>query len=483
MADKIEFLPSTSAACCDTNSKSLIEGCAGGVSYIVMLCDSDCGLTTSLTYINMSTGSKSTTPPSDFVLGNCTDKTFQVACKPYMETESFIASAGQTTFTIANAASGDVRFSRNGSTLTDNAATVSGSTVTYVVSPNNNEPLLAGDRIDITYIYSICDQTVEPFVNCIGEEILNGAALVTCEELDPNDFTIDPVTGNITINSSVVIQGSDCITVEGSGTVLDPYIIGSTSCGSTESCPTQFKDVVLLPGSGSVVINHNLDLVDPYAFLLTHYNLNTGLIGNISITNVTANSFTIENNSATMAIDYVVNVQKNEPCDVDPELDCNYQYISAVNTTQTLANGTIATVSGSTGDDYKTFQGITGWNVGDLEDDEKITTTFSAPIKRVRFIIDTVERKDGQYEQVKLFINGAPYAIKASELISPINSGGKLNIIDGGFTLDPSVGADDASAVVVIDYPAGINSIAVQDIRVTGAPNGATVRLEVKECI
>jgi hypothetical protein len=526
--NKIDFLPSNSAACCSTEtSKVMLEGCASGVSYVVLICDSDCGATTSMKYLNTATGLTSSTPPAGFMLGNCSDKTDKVACVPYYETETFDASAGQTTFTLANIAQGDVRFSRNGATLRDGAATVSGSVVTYVPSSNNGEVLLANDRIEISYIYVVCDVAVEPFVDCAGNEIGNGAALVTCasldltdfnidpltgkitidqnaglkdcigndmasnagivscDKLDPDQFTIDPVTGEITVTKEgVVIQSKDCITITGSGTVADPYIIGSSSCGgSTDTCPTFYKDVVALPASGSVVIYHNLDLADPYAFLFSHYNLGTGLPLSVDITNVTSNSFTLENNSTTFALNYLVNVQKNEPCDAVPSLNCDYQYIDVVNGVKTLSSGATATVSGSTGDDFKTFQGNTGWNLGDLEDNEKITTVFSVPMKKVRILFDTCERLGGAYEQVKVFLNGAPYAIQASELTSPINSGGKFNIIDGGFTLDPVSGSDDASGIVVIDYPAGITSIAVQDIKVSGGPNGALARLEVKECI
>jgi len=133
--DKIDFLQNNSCA----PNKSLVEGCAAGVSYMVVICDSDCGATSSIAYLNMSTGLTSATPPANFVLGNCSSKTFKVGCKPFLETESFNATAGQTTFTVTNLPAGDVRVSRNGSTIPDLAATVSGTTVTYVPAQNNGE--------------------------------------------------------------------------------------------------------------------------------------------------------------------------------------------------------------------------------------------------------------------------------------------------------------------------------------------------------
>jgi hypothetical protein len=196
--DKIDFLNSSSCS----PSKKLVEGCANGVSYLLQICDSqtECGATPTLSYLNTATGLVEATPPVDFVLGNCSDKFFKVGCIPYLETETFNATAGQTTFTLANPANGDVRFSRNGSTIADLAATVEGDLVTYVPAENNGEVLLATDRIEISYVYAVCDVAVEPFVDCAGKEILNGASLLTCDSLDPNTFTVDPLTGQISVS-------------------------------------------------------------------------------------------------------------------------------------------------------------------------------------------------------------------------------------------------------------------------------------------
>ena len=474
----INFLPNTS---CDSSNKTAIQGCANGVPHLVLICDSECGVAPSVEYLNLATGVSSAIPPTGFQALSC-DVIPNTPCITYLETETFFTVVGQTSFSLANIPSGDVRFSRNGSTISDLAATVSGSNVTYNPSQNNSESLLANDRIDITYVYDDCDQIVQGFTDCKGDVLSANTAIVTCAALSPTDFSIDG-NGVITvIGAGVSIEGSDCITVTGTGTNIDPFVIGSTSCGSTETCATQFKDVVALPASNSVVINHNLDLSDPYAFLLTHYNMSSGAIANISITNVTANSFTIVNNSTTFALDYVVNVQRNEACDAT-SLNCNYQYIDAVNTTKTLTNGTVATVDSSTGVSFKTFQGITGWNLGDLEDNEKINTTFSNPIKKLRILIEAGERISGVYEKVKIFINGSPYAVQASEFTTPLNSGGSFSIIDAGLTLEPNSGSDDASCMVIIDVPAGINSVSLQNIVVSGSPNGVVARLEVKECI
>ena len=242
--DKIDFLSNTS---CSPNKK-LVEGCAAGVSYMVVICDSDCGATTSLAYLNMSTGLTESTPPAEFVLGNCNDKTFKVGCIPYLETETFVPTAGQTTFTVANVPNGDVRFSRNGSTLDDAAATVSGSTVTYVPAANNGEVLLATDRIEISYVYAVCDVAVTPFVDCAGKEILNGAGLVTCEALDPASFTVDPTTGIISTSGGGGGTGGQALT-DCKGTILAN---GSSVLGCDALDPDTF---IVDPVTGEVTIN------------------------------------------------------------------------------------------------------------------------------------------------------------------------------------------------------------------------------------
>jgi hypothetical protein len=178
-----------------------------------------------------------------------------------------------------------------------------------------------------------------------------------------------------------------------------------------------------------------------------------------------------------------VNIQRNAPCGTTGSNKvCAYEYISAINSTQTLSDGTIATVSGSTGDTIKSFQGITGYNVGDLEDNEKITVAFSKTVTRIRLTIEAAERISGVYEQVKLFVDGAPYAVQASQMTTPVTTGGRFALIDGGFTLDPVSVADDASALIVIEPPSGITSFSVQDIRVSGAPNGVVARIEALVC-
>jgi hypothetical protein len=272
--DKIDFLPNGSNC---SPSKKIVEGCANGVSYMVIICDSDCGLTPALSYLNMSTGLVETAPPEEFVLGNCMDKTFKVGCIPYLETETFIPTAGQTTFTVANPPNGDVRFSRNGSTISDLASTVSDSVVTYVPAENNGEELLVTDRIEISYVYSVCDVAVSPFVDCAGGEILNGAALVKCSALDPASFSVNSTTGIISVTG-------------GGGSSTGGQAL--TDCNGT-----------LLPNGSSVL---SCDAIDPNVFIVDPVTGEITLVGGkasvVSISDLIAG-----HKIATITIDGIAN--------------------------------------------------------------------------------------------------------------------------------------------------------------------------------
>jgi hypothetical protein len=247
------------------------------------------------------------------------------------------------------------------------------------------------------------------------------------------------------------------------------------------SCPQYFSDVVSIPAAGPVVVNHNLDLTNPSAFIITVFDEDTDTWLTPKISSLTANS--LELTGTTLSLNARVNIQRNEPCNTAGNAKvCAYEYINVINSTQTLSDGTVATVSGSTGGTLKTFQGITGYNVGDLEDDEKITIDFSKTVTRIRLTLEAAERISGVYEQVKLFLNGAPYAVQASQMTTPITAGGRFGLIDGGFTLDPISVADDASALIIIEPPGGITSFSVQDIQVTGVPNGVVARVEALIC-
>jgi hypothetical protein len=116
-----------------------------------------------------------------------------VTCQAFFDTATFIATAGQTSFTLGNTPSGDIQLSRNGAIVADAAASVTGAVVTYVPAQNGNQALVAGDRIEISYVYNICTGGAAP-------TIVDGT-------------------------ETKVIAGTN-VTVTGVGTVGDPYVVG-----------------------------------------------------------------------------------------------------------------------------------------------------------------------------------------------------------------------------------------------------------------
>ena len=138
------------------------------------------------------------------------DEEQSVTCQAFFDTATFIATAGQTTFTLPQTPSGDIQFARNGAVIADAAASVVGAVVTYVPAQNGNQALVAGDRIEITYVYNICTGGAAP-------TIVDGS-------------------------ETKVIAGTG-VTVTGSGTTGNPYVVSSAA-----------KDVSAL-GSSIMVVN------------------------------------------------------------------------------------------------------------------------------------------------------------------------------------------------------------------------------------
>lgn len=81
MDNKIDFLSANNSANCSPN-KAMIEGCAGGISYLVLICDNDCGVSTSIKYLNTSTGLVEDSAPANFSLGNCSELAVNSAGAP-----------------------------------------------------------------------------------------------------------------------------------------------------------------------------------------------------------------------------------------------------------------------------------------------------------------------------------------------------------------------------------------------------------------
>jgi hypothetical protein len=70
-----------------------------------------------------------------------------------LETDEFTATAGQTSFTLTNAPMGRVAVFRNGIRLPKASISVTGTTVTYTSTSNNNQVIALNDRITIDYVY------------------------------------------------------------------------------------------------------------------------------------------------------------------------------------------------------------------------------------------------------------------------------------------------------------------------------------------
>jgi hypothetical protein len=85
---------------------------------------------------------------------------FQGGATTRHEVETFVATAGQTVFTLAHTATDDVNFNRNGASIVDAAATASGASVTYVPAQNFNSPMMAGDLVTVSYTWE--DTTTVP---------------------------------------------------------------------------------------------------------------------------------------------------------------------------------------------------------------------------------------------------------------------------------------------------------------------------------
>ena len=118
--EKIDFLSGGSS-----NDSKLLLACANGIPYAIRLCTNCCS-TTATSYINLATGVSSTTPPSGLSIGECAD----ITCPPIYETESFVATAGQTSFSLSHSPYKVVDLTRNGPTLKDTVALVNGEKFT-----------------------------------------------------------------------------------------------------------------------------------------------------------------------------------------------------------------------------------------------------------------------------------------------------------------------------------------------------------------
>lgn len=77
-------------------------------------------------------------------------------CTTRQAHDTYTATAGQTAFTLSQTPSGDVVMARNGVTLATAAMSAVGTTATYDPAGNASIALLAGDRVDLHYVWEDC---------------------------------------------------------------------------------------------------------------------------------------------------------------------------------------------------------------------------------------------------------------------------------------------------------------------------------------
>lgn len=177
-------------------------------------------------------------------------------------TDTIIAVAGQTGFTVSNSPMGDVSFSINGAVIAQAAATVAGTLVTYVPAQNFGYLIEANDEITISYIYG---------TTAAGD--LNSLADVD---------VISPTNG-----SALIYNAATQKWVAGAG-ITDPAAI--TSGSSNVSIPSASGNVnVSVAGVANIAtfttaggnITGNLDVTDTFTAV------NANISGNVVAGNVT----------------------------------------------------------------------------------------------------------------------------------------------------------------------------------------------------
>jgi hypothetical protein len=103
--------------------------------------------------------------------------------------------------------------------LNDAAASVTGAVVTYVPAQNNNTALVAGDRIEISYVYNVCTGGAVPtIVDGSETKVIAGTGTtVTGIGTTGNPYVINAATA--TDVSLRVQTGGNAITVAGAALV------------------------------------------------------------------------------------------------------------------------------------------------------------------------------------------------------------------------------------------------------------------------
>jgi hypothetical protein len=141
----------TADSCCSTDPATgsyQLEGCAAGVPFVQITHITASAVT--VTWVNLDTGDVETTKPVGFAAGSCGDLAPVAGVS-----DEFVATAGQTAFTLTGTPLGEVWAFRNGARIPKASVTVAGTTATYVPAANGGFTLIAGERINIDYVKAV----------------------------------------------------------------------------------------------------------------------------------------------------------------------------------------------------------------------------------------------------------------------------------------------------------------------------------------
>lgn len=170
--------------------------------------------------------------------------------------ETFLATAQQTLFTLARVPSGTVAGSINGVTAAATAFTVSGSTVTYVPAQNGGYPLKAGDRITLSYLYGA---TSASSLDGLADVTITSPAAGQVLTYDAGTSAWVNVPGATSFG--LVANGTSNVTVANNGNV-------TIGVAGTANVATFASTGVTIPGN----------------LVLSGANVSLGNVGNVRIT-------------------------------------------------------------------------------------------------------------------------------------------------------------------------------------------------------
>lgn len=199
--------------------------------------------------------------------------TWETAVLPgSLNTETLVATASQTGFTLAYSPTGDVSFAINGAVIATDAATVVGTLVTYDPAQNAGYVLEDNDVITVTYLYGTVD----------------AGDLNSLSDVD----VISPTNG-----SALIYNGVTGKWVVGAG-ITDPTAL--TNGASNVSIPAASGNISLSVGgvadtvtftTAGVNVAGNLDVADTLTAVNANISGNVAVLGNIDVPTGSINTF------------------------------------------------------------------------------------------------------------------------------------------------------------------------------------------------